>query len=94
MHRATCHVALAQRACSTHRQADSASLGAAYRALHGWRNRASVAGKRVEWIPFEEAVRAPGLTVAAQPDVAAHAVYASMLAHFVACEANAVAALV
>lgn len=54
---------------------NSAALGAAYRACHGWR-----CAEKKAFVPFAEVVAAvPGVVKAADPDVAAHAVYTQML---------------
>ncbi len=63
-------------------QPESAALGAAYRALHGWlcRNRSA-------FVPFDEAVRgAPAFQVAARPDPAAGAVYWDLLRRYIKLE--------
>ena len=63
-------------------QADSASLGAAYRALHGWHCL-----KRKKFVPFAEVMAgAPAFHKAAEPDKAAHAVYTGILKQFAALE--------
>jgi len=67
-------------------QSDSASLGAAYRAIHGW--RCDDAG---ELISFADVVAgAPAFELAAEPDMEAHAVYTSMVARFGELEAGLV----
>jgi xylulokinase len=54
---------------------NSAAIGSAYRALHGWR----CAGKKT-FVPFTDVVlAAPGAAQAVEPDAAAHAVYTGML---------------
>ena len=66
----------------TAEKADSASLGAAYRALHGWRCHTA---KRV--VPYAEVMAAaPAFVKAMEPDAAAHAVYTDLLAHYAAME--------
>ena len=61
---------------------DAASLGAAYRALHG--RRCLEAGG---FIPFGEALAgAPPFQQVASPDSTAHAVYTALLPHYEACE--------
>jgi xylulokinase len=85
-------------------QTDSASLGAAYRAAHGW-----VVAARGAFVPFETvlqqgaAAAAPGggaaaggagpiaLTLAASPRPAATAAYTALLPAYAACEAQVVA---
>jgi len=63
-------------------QADSASLGAAYRALHGWQCL-----KRKKFVPFAKVMAgAPAFHKAVEPDKAAHAVYTGMLEPFAAAE--------
>ncbi len=65
-------------------QTDSASLGAAYRARHGW--LCAEAGKTV---PFAEVVAsAPPFRKAVDPDMDAHAVYTEMLDRYEALEAS------
>ncbi|MEI6971549.1 MAG: xylulokinase [bacterium] len=66
-------------------QANSAALGAAYRARHGW--ACAAAGR---FIPFDEAL--PGAAPfrrAAVPDPAAHAVYTAMLGRYERLEREA-----
>lgn len=59
-------------------QPNSASLGAAYRALHGW--RCAEAGGHV---PFAEVVGdAPAFRPAAEPDAEAHRLYTDMLERY------------
>lgn len=62
-------------------KSDSASLGAAYRALHGWQCTCANA-----WIPYRSILEGVGepkaLSPAATPDEAAHDVYTSMLARY------------
>ena len=61
---------------------DSASLGAAYRALHGWRCR-----EAGEFVPFKVALAgAPELEPAVRPDTAADQAYTALLPHYAACE--------
>ena len=68
-------------------QANSAALGAAYRALHGWRSR-----KARRCVPFAEVVTsAPPFTRAVDPDPAAHAVYTALLPRYAALEAQLLA---
>ncbi len=63
-------------------QPDSAALGAAYRAWHGWLCR-----QRGEFVPFAEAVDgAPEFQVMARPDPAAAAVYRDLLPRYVKLE--------
>jgi len=60
-------------------QPNSSSLGAAYRALHGWVCQAA-AGK---WVRFADALaHAPAFRKAVDPDMAAHAVYNGLLEKF------------
>lgn len=65
-------------------KADSASFGAAYRALHGW--KCMQAGT---FVPFEDALAgmAP-YRLAAEPDPEAHAVYTAMLPRIDEMEKN------
>jgi xylulokinase len=57
---------------------NSAAVGAAYRALHGWRCRCE--GR---FVPFAEALRGgPPFALAAEPDSEAHAVYTEMLERY------------
>jgi len=65
-------------------KSDSASLGAAYRALHGWCCRQTGA-----FVPFGEILRtsAPFKQVAT-PDAAAHALYTAMLERYAELEAK------
>lgn len=68
----------------TGEQANSASLGAAYRALHGW--ACDQAGKLV---PFAEVLSgAPAFSKTAEPDAAAHEVYSGMLERYARLEAK------
>lgn len=61
---------------------NSAGLGAAYRALHGW--SCAVAGG---WVPFAEVVPAmPGAVKAMDPDLASHQVYTQMLPRYAELE--------
>jgi len=63
-------------------KSDSASLGAAYRALHGWQCAESRG-----WVPFSETLQqAPPFRKAAEPDMRAHAVYTAMLERYAALE--------
>jgi xylulokinase len=56
-------------------QSDSASLGAAYRAMHGW--MCSVSGR---FVPFAEVLSsAPAFRTAVEPDPGSHSLYSSML---------------
>jgi xylulokinase len=56
-------------------QPDSAALGAAYRALHGW--TCARAGRVV---PFSDVLAdAPAFRRAAEPDPSAHRVYSDLL---------------
>lgn len=59
-------------------QTDSASLGAAYRALHGW-----TCEKSGKFVPFAEVLAgAPPFRKAAEPDMDAHGVYTKMLERY------------
>jgi xylulokinase len=61
---------------------DSAAVGAAYRALHGWECR-----KQGVFVPFAELMAAaPAFRRAAEPDAAVHAVYSAMLPRYEALE--------
>lgn len=61
---------------------NSASLGAAYRALHG-----AACARKGEFIPFAEALSGePAMTVAARPNGEAHAVYNGMLERYARLE--------
>ena len=63
-------------------QPNSATLGAAYRALHGWLCR-----QRRRFVPFAEVVAAaPPFRQAVAPDPRAHAVYTRMLPRYAALE--------
>lgn len=68
-------------------KSDSASLGAAYRALHGW---CCVLQDR--FVPFGEALGGdPPLVCAMQPDEDAHALYSGMLPRYKKLEAQLLA---
>ncbi len=68
-------------------KSDSASLGAAYRALHGW--RCSQAGTCV---PFAEIMAAaPPFVKVMDPDPAAHRRYTELLPHYAAMEKRVIA---
>ena len=57
-------------------KSDSASLGAAYRALHGW-----LCSREGCWVPFADVLTAgPPLKRAVEPNLDAHAVYTGLLA--------------
>jgi xylulokinase len=61
---------------------NSAAVGAAYRALHGWRCAAAGA-----FVPFSDIVpSAQGAVKAMEPDPAAHAVYTKMLPRYAELE--------
>lgn len=61
---------------------NSAAVGAAYRALHGWRCAAAGA-----FVPFSDVVpAAPGTARAMDPDPAAHGVYTRMLPRYAELE--------
>ena len=65
-------------------QANSAAMGAAYRALHGW--RCAVEGR---FVSFAEAMEpASPFRKAADPDAAAHAVYSGMIGRFAELESR------
>ena len=67
---------------STADQPNSASLGAAYRALHGWVCRTSG-----QFVPFGEALRsAPPFRKTASPNPAARGVYKELLDRYSRCE--------
>ena len=60
----------------------SATLGAAYRAVHGW--KCATAGK---FIPFADCMRsAPPFNKAADPDPAAARIYTAMLSRYAELE--------
>lgn len=66
-------------------QANSAAVGAAYRALHGW--QCQTQGR---WVPFQEAVaEAPPFHVAARPHAAAHEAYTVLLPRLEVLEQDA-----
>ncbi|MBN1675209.1 MAG: carbohydrate kinase [Kiritimatiellae bacterium] len=70
----------------TGEQKNSASLGAAYRALHGWQ-----CAKQNTFVPFAEALKqASPFKKTAEPDPQAHAVYSRMLARYAELETRAV----
>ena len=59
-------------------QSDSASLGAAYRALHGWHCR-----EAKSFVPFADIMSvAPAFNLAAEPDLSLQATYQSMLERY------------
>ena len=61
---------------------DTASLGGAYRAMHGW--QCEEAGR---FVSFAEVMAvAPPFSLAAKPDTAAHEVYTNMLERYEALE--------
>jgi xylulokinase len=63
-------------------QPNSAALGAAYRAMHGW-----LCKTRKRWVTFDDLVSAaPPFRKSMEPDPAAHAVYTAMLARYSALE--------
>ncbi len=63
---------------------NSASLGAAYRALHG-----AVCAEKAEFIPFADALTGePAMSVAARPNAEAHAVYNGVLERYARLEAS------
>jgi xylulokinase len=68
---------------------DSASLGAAYRALHAW-----TCADRKSFVPFEEVTGsaiAADLRLAASPRADAHAAYTALLPAYKQCEASVLA---
>ncbi len=68
-------------------KADTASLGAAYRAMHGWRCREARA-----FVSFADVMAgAPPFRKLADPDPAAHAVYSAMLPRYAELERRVVA---
>jgi xylulokinase len=68
----------------TGEQANSASLGAAYRALHGW-----TCDKAEGFVPFAEVLsEAPAFSKTAEPDAAAHEAYSDMLERYARLEAS------
>jgi xylulokinase len=70
-------------------QPNSASVGAAYRAYHGW-----VCGRRGRFVPFASVVRgAGGFKPAARPNRRAHALYGKMAAAYACCEEAVLAKL-
>lgn len=59
-------------------QPNSAALGAAYRALHGW-----LCSERGNFVPFAEVMApAPPFRLAVEPDMGAHRIYNSMLVKY------------
>ena len=71
----------------TGEQPNSASIGAAYRARHGWQCRE--AGR---FVPFAEVLQsAPPFAKAAEPDPAAHQTYTAMLSRYAELERRVVA---
>jgi len=67
-------------------QKNSAALGAAYRALHGW-----VCEQSAAFVPFADALgNAPAFSLAAEPDTQAHAAYNKMLDRYARLEKQAV----
>jgi len=63
-------------------KSDSASLGAAYRALHGWH-----CGRADRFVAFGEALgHMPELVCAMEPDAAAHAQYDAMMVRYAQLE--------
>ncbi len=66
---------------------DTASLGAAYRALHGWRCQQAAA-----FVPFSDVMAdAPAFRKCADADMAAHEVYTALLPRYVEHEAAVIA---
>jgi xylulokinase len=69
-------------------KSDSASLGAAYRAFHGWR-----CAEVDRMVPFSDiAAKAPPFRLAVEPDASAHDVYTYMLLRYAALEARCTSA--
>lgn len=67
---------------------NSASLGAAYRALHGWR-----CARARKFIPFAKVVQMEGsFTPAAEPDLAKHRTYTAMLKRYAKLEKQCISA--
>ncbi|MFH1477690.1 MAG: xylulokinase [Verrucomicrobiota bacterium] len=65
-------------------QPNSASLGAAYRAWHGWH-----CARARKFVPFQKAVKAAlFFTPAAAPDRSRHHIYTAMLPHYARLEKN------
>jgi xylulokinase len=65
-------------------QANSAALGAAYRAVHGWR-----CAEDGRFVSYAEVMKpAAPFRKAADPDAAAHAVYTGMLDRFAQVESK------
>lgn len=61
---------------------NSAAVGAAYRALHGWR-----CAERRAFVPFADVIpAAPGVVKATDPDRLAHAFYSGMLSRYAELE--------
>ncbi len=74
-------------AVMTGEQPNSASVGAAYRALHGWKCR-----EANQWVSFAEVMAgAPPFRTAARPDAQAHKIYTGMLPVFKNREVAAIA---
>jgi len=74
-------------AVATAEVSDSAALGAAYRALHGWQCEAQGA-----FVPFAQVfAAAPEFITAAKPDPAAHRVYTDMIEQFKRLETQVIA---
>ena len=69
-------------------QPDSASLGAAYRAMH-----AHECATKGAFVPYIDVVGnlSEDYTTAASPDKEAHATYTSMVDHYKRCEAQVIA---
>ena len=71
----------------TGEQPNSASLGAAYRAFHGW-----LCGREGKFVPFSKAVEgAPAFTKAAEPDPAANALYEGISERYARLESQVAA---
>jgi len=69
-------------------QPNSSTLGAAYRALHGW-----TCLQRGRFVPFADVIaHAPPFKKAVEPDRKAHAVYTKMLNRYAELEKRVVGA--
>jgi xylulokinase len=72
----------------TGKQANSAAVGAAYRALHGW-----TCGQQRRFVPFADVVSAaPPFTLAMEPDQEAHRVYTALLDRYTQLEQQVIRA--
>ena len=69
----------------THSQPNSASLGAAYRALHGWRSKD-------KFVPFGEVVKdAAPFKKEVDPDLEAHKIYQNLSKRYKKLEQQVIA---